>query len=438
MSGNTRFNPPFSAGVYLLPFGGFASGLGVTVQEASEILATAATLPAQSPVGLLSNGFNPGGGPQFIFEGPGGSVELGGTISLRSPDPSLRTSYSMNWFLGVQRELPWDRLAEVNYVGNAGRKLGFIEQYNRFSGDRFGAPDPYDGEHAGDTSINRLNPWFTSENFRTNNVNSSYHGANVSLQKRFSQGLAFNSAFTFGKVLDYGSDNFRNNGGDTFSPNPGRLELERGRAAFDVSKRWVNSIIYEVPFMRGASGFKGSALGGWQVQTLFALQDGSPYSVQLRSSQAQWDLNGDGRNNDRPDAPSGGVGQFNDPGKQAYLDGVFGPNRSAAQAVFTPNGIPGDCDNDGDIGPCIGIGTLGRGSMVGPGLNNVDFSLFKNFRVPWVGQEDAAVQFRAEFFNLFNRVNLEQLNENFGSSTFGKVTSAWDAREIQFALKFIF
>ncbi|HSR68213.1 MAG TPA: hypothetical protein VLU25_09745, partial [Acidobacteriota bacterium] len=65
-------------------------------------------------------------------------------------------------------------------------------------------------------------------------------------------------------------------------------------------------------------------------------------------------------------------------------------------------------------------------------------SLFKNFQVPWMGGEDARLQFRAEFFNITNRVNLTQPSRSFTSSFFGKSTGAFDAREIQFALKFIF
>ncbi len=439
VSGNVRFNPPFSANLGLLP-NALRGDLGLSAEAISRLIATGVQIPFRVPTGLVSAGFNPGGGPLLEFTVPGqGASELGGRITLRSPDPSLKTSYSMNWFLGIQRELPWDMVFEVNYVGNGGRKLGFIEQYNRFSGDRFGYPNPYTGEHDGDTGINYLSPWFSSENLRSNNVNSLYHGGNVSIQKRFSQGLTFQSAFTFGKVLDYASDNFGSNAGDIFSSNPGRLDLERGLASFDIPKRWVTNFIYEIPFLKDQQGVLGEVLGGWQIQGILTLQNGSPYTVQAYSSSH--DYNGDGRNNDRPDAPAD-ASVYNGLGRQQYINGVFGSTSSAARSVFNPNGLP--CDRGGTRTSCrglglpIGIGTEGRSLFRGPGYANADFSLFKNFRLPWVGQEDSKLQFRAEFFNVFNRPNLNNVNRSFLSGTFGRSTSAQDAREIQFALKFIF
>lgn len=360
----------------------------------------------------------------------------------------MRSSYSMNWFFGIQRELPGDMLFEANYVGNGGRKLGFIQQYNRFEGDRFGLPNPYNGANAGSRAINYLSPYFSSENTRTNSVSSAYNGANVSIQKRFSRGLSFQSAYTFGKVFDYNSDNFGSNSGSIFSVNPRNIAADWALAGYDVTNRWASNFIYEIPLLKDQRGFLGEVVGGWQFQGILTFQSGTPYSVQAFASK--WDFNGDGRNNDRPNQPVGGVDQFSKLGTHRYIAGVYATTTTAAQKLFLDSGgIPGDCDGDGKPGgptgvatfngrSCIGYGNLGRSTFRGPGYKNVDASLFKNFRIRWYTPEAAKLQFRAEFFNLFNRVNLQQVDRNFNSPTFGKVNSSFDPRVIQVALKFIF
>ncbi len=437
VTGNIRFNPPFSSNLGLYPLR--LAGDGVSGQEWSEFISTGTVVPFQLPNGVTSAGFNAGGGPLLNVTFPGATpIQLGGRISLRAPDPQLKTSYSMNWFLGVQRELPWDMIFEANYVGNGGRKLGFIEQYNRFDGDRFGYPHPI----TGDPNATRLNEFFTSENLRSNNISSSHHGGNVSIQKRFSRGLAFQSAFTFGKTLDYGSDNFSSNAGSIFSVDPRRQFLEKGLASFDIRARSVSNVIWEIPYKKDQEGVLGQALGGWQLQSVFTFQNGSPFTPQAFSGSR--DYNGDFRNNDRPDAPAGGSEPYNGLSTHQYTAGVFGTSGSASREIFNPNGVPcnrgntpaGTNSNSTCTDPASG--TLGRSNFIGPGFKNIDFSLFKNFRVPWFAGEDARLQFRAEFFNMTNRVNLTQPNRSFTSGTFGRSTGANDAREIQLALKFIF
>jgi hypothetical protein len=125
------------------------------------------------------------------------------------------------------------------------------------------------------------------------------------------------------------------------------------------------------------------------------------------------DYNGDGVNNDRPNLPAFGL-ELPDDSQDAYINGLF-----PASAFPRP-----------DV-----IGTLPRNAYRGPGFASTDLSLFKNFRLP---MRDSKLQFRAEAFNLFNRVNLQRPNGNMAQGTFGRSTQAFAARELQFALKLIF
>ncbi len=405
--GNARRNPPFFADVKLSggqvpqpflgsdpndPFGGF---IGTVIPGAD--------------LGLDENG-----GIQGV------------RTKLRVIDPNLRDSYVQNLFLGIQRQLGWNTVVEINYQGTLGRKLPFFGDPNRFPGDLLGAADPL-GRFAGDTSENRLNASFDSFNLRQNRVTSNYHGFNAQLSKRFSQGLAFEFAYTFGKALDFGSDFFgagENSGGlnglssRTYFNDPVNIGLDYGRSAFDIRHRLVANFLWEIPFMRDQPGTWGQILGGWQLSGIIPIQSGLPFGVVHGGRFPAGDYNADAQEGDRPDTPSFGNTFSDTPSNQEFIDdGVF--------------------DIDDFPTPTSGTnGNLGKKTFTGPSYWTVDLSLFKTFRLPF--SEESRLQFRAEFFNLLNRVNLFLPNIDLNGPSFGRSIEAFDAREIQFALKVLF
>jgi hypothetical protein len=192
------------------------------------------------------------------------------------------------------------------------------------------------------------------------------------------------------------------------------LDLEKAVSDFDVRHRFVLNWLWEMPFLKDAGGLTGAVLGGWQINGITALQSGFPFSVTTGAAYPTGDYNGDGVNNDRPNTPSFGL-DLPDDSRQAYINGLF-----PASAFPKP-----------DV-----IGDLPRNAYRGPGYASTDLSLFKNF--PLGVTPASKLQFRVEFFNLFNRVNLRLPNGNLAQGTFGKSTQANSAREIQFALKLIF
>jgi hypothetical protein len=195
-------------------------------------------------------------------------------------------------------------------------------------------------------------------------------------------------------------------------------ELDRDWSVsdFDVRHRLVFNWLWELPFYRDTPGLKGALLGGWQINGITQLQSGFPFSVfTSRIWQQGGDYNGDGVNNDRPNLPSFGL-ELPKNDRQAYIGGLF------TAADFPAPARPA-------------IGDMPRNAYRGPGLASTDLSLFKNFRLPF---RTSTLQFRAEAFNVFNRVNLQRPNGNMAQATFGRSTQAFAAREIQFALKFLF
>jgi hypothetical protein len=184
-------------------------------------------------------------------------------------------------------------------------------------------------------------------------------------------------------------------------------------ADFDVRHRFVLNWLWEIPFLKDAGGLTGALLGGWQINGITALQSGFPFSVFTSAAYPTGDYNGDGVNNDRPNTPVFGL-ELPDDSREAYMNGLFVATDFPRPEV---------------------LGDLPRNAYRGPGYASTDLSLFKNFLLP---MRDSRIQFRAEVFNLFNRVNLQRPNGNMAQGTFGRSTQAFAAREIQFALKYIF
>ncbi|MDQ2945344.1 MAG: TonB-dependent receptor [Acidobacteriota bacterium] len=449
--GGVRFNPPDSASLSLA-VRTLAGPLGLSQTALSTLLGQTFTIPYHLPPGTVSKGFNAAGGPVLSFAVNGVATTINVPTSLVGLPNEFTPPYSQNWFFSIQHELPAKLIVEVAYIGNVGRHQQYSTNYNRYPGDVFGAPNPYTGANAGDTGINNLNSFFSGISETSYNLNSAYNGGYVSVNRRFSGGLSFQSSYTYGKAID----NVPIGRNDPGTPDPRNLSLQKGSSAYDVTNRWTSNFVYEFPFLKTQQGVLGTLLGGWQLQGIMSMQSGTPYTVS--TSSALNDFNGDGSGSDRPDAPVGG--KYNGIPKQQYISGVFGstttaigantlglpPTMSVAQAIFFPSGIlpANSCYAQGKTGtvrqlpgrPCFSEGNLGRNTFRNPGYAGVDGSLFKNFRIPrW---ETGKLQFRAEGFNLLNRVNLQSVDPSFDSGTFGRSTAAFDARELQLALKLIF
>jgi hypothetical protein len=327
-------------------------------------------------------------------------------------EPKLRTQYSANWFFGIQTALGADWAFEANYVGSRGNKLYQSYNVNRFNGDVL------------DGRLDRLNPSFGGIGYGVANGKSFYHGATAMIKKRYSYGLHFQLGYTVGKAIDYASSfGLGLNMVDNFN-----LERNRGRSDFDVRQKVAMSLIYDIP-SPVASGAGKAILGGWQVGAITILQSGVPFDVRctqafnpVRDSAGNiignngCDFNADGFNNDFLLTPS--FGYEIDTSKESALAGVF------QRADFVKPGVGQ-------------FGTLARNGFTGPGYTNTDLNILRTFPAPFLG-EAGKIDFRAEFFNVFNRVNLGNISSNYQASTFGRSTSALGARNIQFGVKLVF
>jgi hypothetical protein len=294
-------------------------------------------------------------------------------------------------------------VAEINYIGSQGHHQYSRYNLNRFDGDLI--------QHGG--VFTGLVPGFFDIDFGQSNENSHYHGMTAALKKRASRGLTFDAAYTWGKAIDQSSKHDAPEHAEAYNDS-----RERGLADFDIRHRFAFTTLWNVPNPPG-DGILTKVLGNWELTNVTIIQSGSPFSVICTASYPTCDFNADGVNMDYPNVPSFGSTKTG-LSRSDYLTGIF-------KASDFPLPSPGQ------------QGNLGRNTFHGPGYANTDFSVIKNIKTPWIfGSEGANIQFRAEFFNLFNRVNLSQVANDLSSPLFGKALSVLPARDIQFALRIAF
>jgi Carboxypeptidase regulatory-like domain/TonB dependent receptor len=361
-------------------------------------------------IGILQNGQTAGnidtpGLMTVPFTGTSAFGTLNTKARPRHMDQNMVAPYYQQFNFGVEYAIAKDFALEVNGVGTLGRKLLGIMNLNTF-----------DGRISGVGSSARPNPNIGSDNFRTPAFTSNYYGMNVTLRKRFSNGLQFNSNYTYAKALDELSDVFRAKGA-TSPTDPMNLHLDYGPSDFDVRHRFVTSLNYDLPFLK-SSRF----LGGWSVNGIFSWQTGASISL-LDSIDSP---NGTGNVNQRPNFV--GTGSVKD-----SITSAEPPNGYINAADFATVTCP----------PTINGGvwcnsTLGRGSLHGPHFVNLDFGVDKAFKIT----ERTKLTFQANFFDLANHPNFSNPNGNVVDPAFGRSQSTFGDtgghRVTQLALRFDF
>jgi outer membrane receptor protein involved in Fe transport len=397
--------------------------------------------------------------PSPDFSGPTlpnggiGPAANGVSITPSGVAPNLRTAYSMQWFFGVQQQFLHDFALSLNYVGTRGVGGYTREDYNRFNGDIC-----QNLATNCDLFNNRLNPGWGQITQVSNESQSIYHGMNAQLRKSYSHGIMFSATYTWGKVLD----NLTDGGlGDYFNTNgygglySGVQDIQnqrgdRGPSEFDARHRFALTALWALPSPKSNAVLR-NVLGGWKLNSIISLQSGRPFDVYCGLAWfSGCDFNMDGLAYDRPNRPAGITtsgfsnrqfvnGLFGDPTPIATYSGFYGRTSQASQ-VFCPNGLNSILDTifvDPTLTPCLPVGTngnLSRNAFRGPAYKTVDLSLFKDIKAG----DRFTVQFQAEAFNLFNRVDLYNPIGDMGSPQFGKSTAAFPARQIQLGLKVLF
>ena len=351
-------------------------------------------------------------------------------LALTVNDSNFRTPYAHQFNLQVQYEFLRGYTMEVGYVGTSGVKLLTRRQINPAlltptastqntdARRLFNQGNPQNGAFGGAV--------FGGITNQETSANSNYSSLQVTVSKRFSQGLQFQNSYTYGHCIDNASGLRSNTRYDNTA-------ADRGNCDSDVRHRYVVSYIWELPFAKGLKGVAGKVLDGWQLTGVTQFQTGIPFNITEPTDRS---LSGAGA--DRPDFLGGKI-DFFDPrnvdtalgtGPNHYFNGTGGGTATAATNPFFRRVGSGTTVALG----AGRYGTAGRNLFHGPGINNWDFSVMKRTRVT----EEQEVEFRAEYFNLFNHAQFLNPNGNIGSAAFGRITATQNPRLIQFALKYKF
>jgi hypothetical protein len=386
---------------------------------------------------------------------PSGSFFAGGfplltpiTLQQSFFEHAPKRSYVMEWNLNVQRELAPNLTALVGYVGSRGVHQPFrVDDINTVIPTLTSAgylfPSPVG-------SGNKVNPKFGDIRGMLFRGDSYYHALDVGIQKRMSHGLQAQASFTWGKSIDTSSSTVA---GDQFSNsvsswwNWWNPKVSRAVSDFDIGRTFVINAMWGLPSLKSVSGPVGWITSGWQLGAIYTASDGVPFT-------ATFGTDGDpqGLNSSDPWAfpnrlTSPGCATLINPGnpKNYIKTQCFAVPTAPSPAFYNAN-----CDPTlGTFPQCFNLrGNAGRNILTGPGLSNLDFSVFKSNPIKKIS-ETFNVQFRAEIFNILNRANFlppvspdnTDIFDSTGAPTgvAGLLTSTGGntAREIQFGLKLI-
>jgi hypothetical protein len=364
----------------------------------TSVRAAYAILTDQPLTSLVSStSANPPLAVPLTFTGPIGldnAINLARAAGLApaTVNQAFNNAYMQSWNLNVQRQVRPDLNLMVGYFGSKGTHLILRRNINQ----------PIDGvrPYPALSASSPILPGTPLGNIAQveSDGNSSYNALWISANKRLNHGLQLNASYTFSKSIDYNSLSSQG----IVVQNSYDIRGDRGLSDFDARHRFVLNTIYESP-VRGNRFVKG-----WELAAIFQKQSGNPVTIVTTNST----INGVA-NTIRPD--------------------VMGP--------ITITGTVAKWFDTSVFTALARFGNLGRNVVIGPGFNNTDFSVIKTTKLG----ERERLQFRCEFFDVFNHPNFGQPGNVVGTPDFGRITKtrfptgeSGSSRQVQFALKLMF
>jgi len=405
--------------------------------------------PNYAVVSLTSNVDVPGNLPVFTdVAGPlaGTGTKFLPAVSQRAINQNLKTAYAETWNVSIDRSVG-KGLFSVSYAGSHGVHLYDISNINDAG---------YGGEFLGDARFgNRLNYQYSNMNFRSDQGLSHYNALNVkySVTNLANKGLSLTANYTFAHALDNLSSTFSDGYSsfyglgylDAFNP-----RLNYGNADFDIRHRFVLAPTWDLPWMKNSDNkFARAALGGWGLGAILNIRTGLPFSVYDSTnigatgySDPLW----------APGQPVQRSGSSVSAGQNLYNYITLPTNSNGIVGLGNALGVP-NCTALYHVGCTYtsnGAPYYDRNQFISPGYWNYDMNFYKTFKLT----ERFDLQFRGEFYNIFNHHNqyISILNLDVGSMSaaspyvqtekggiFGQPGQPTDERRnIQFALRLMF
>jgi carboxypeptidase family protein len=338
------------------------------------------------------------GTPEVFFNDPFAHIVPGTAFNnATSIDPNARDAYIQQWNFTVQHQLRGDIILEAAYIGSKGTRLSIAFDEDGMAFNRpIALVDPRLTE-VGSINERRPNPLFQRAVEGVKAIgNSTYHALQVHAERRSPAGMTFLTAYTWSKAMSGPHDQGGLIGNGKFIGSPQdyyNLRNERSVAGYDQTHRFVQTLLYDVPFFGSSRGFTGHVLGGWQVATIITAQSGFPAGIEYGIDTTE-------------------TGQ---PSRADLVPGQQ-PNLPSSQRTWKK------WFNTAAFAPAQ-WGQWGTSPRTGairlPGLVNCDLSFTKTVSI----HERARFEFRTEIFNLTKHFNPDpgSVNRNVQSATFGSI-----------------
>lgn len=373
----------------------FRAGYGITysLEEGNRVLSEAHRDPPYTADELSQ--FNPGGTKTLanLFQPITQQFNLGPlsffNLALHRPDP-----YIQQWNMTIQKMFGASTSAEVAYVGNKGTHFSFSLPSN--------VPDPGPGA----IQSRRPNPRFGAGAYVTSSDSNIYHALQAKLEVRSLHGVNLLSTYTYAKGIDgqpQGASEAE------FSPvqDYRHPQVERAVTPIDITHRLTASVVYDLPFFKQKTGYVAAIASGWRLTSIVTAQSGLPFTVTIGTDPANTGTSL------RPNR----IGS----GKVANrtIQKAFDPTAFRVPAAYT-------------------FGNSRNNILRSFPLSDWDFGVFREFKLPKL--ENGRLEFRSEFFNFTNTppFGVALPVSNIQSAAVGRILTAGDPREIQFALKLSF
>jgi hypothetical protein len=414
------YNYPIRANNSYSPAGIASSFTPAVLSDGVTTATFQAGFPAPVPVAIPSNGIIAANTPALISQ-----------TYVYIPQ-NFRNSYAEAWNIAVQQAFGANFSLQLAYVGNHGTRMNQSQNINLpsfYGGGNNSLPENKDAN--GVTTFGRTAA--TNEYFL--GASSNYNSLQTQLTKRFSSGLSFTSAFTWGKELDYAT------GGDDNGGLPFFINFRRNYAPgdFDRAKNFEQTFNYELPAGRGHahfnSGVGDAVLGGWRLTGIISMVSGLPFTVTANGGT----LNTPGTQQDG--TLYGGYKVRHGIGTSSAWfqndQGVFGSTATWQQPTGCPGGTT-PCPNPG-------LGNTGRNQFRGPGYIQDNFSVAKKFTI----YRELALEARVDAVQLSNSPQFGLPNGSMTSANFGQITGTLGSgqgtvngigggRSLQGSFKFLF
>jgi hypothetical protein len=392
-------------------YGIYAELLGQNTYDGDEVLGISGTNGLNETDGLNPVFTLAQGAPQPIFTTTANltpSTLNGQSVGYTPFNTKVPTIQEFQ--LDTQHEFAGGIIADVAYVGTAGRHIALSADWNQ-------VPTADISKYNGSNNLAAYRPFpqFSSLPTTIGAGVTSYNALQARLQKQFARGWQFSTAFTYSHTLDEGTGSGNGGAGakgDVWQ-NTYNLKADYGNSLLDQRLSFNGDIVYDLPFGQGKmflnqGGVLNSVLGGWRLAGLWQLHTGVPFTPVMLNNYS------------------------------GSLAGTWFPNRIGSGKLAHPT-INQWFDTSAFVQPAFGTyGNSGRNILFGPGWQQLDLSLQKHWAVPFFFGEKSDIQVRVDASDVTNHPNFGQPNAIIGEASAGQISSANTSRTFQFEGKFSF